>query len=514
MSKWGKICYLVGGLSLLVMLVARLLLQGWIDYLFVPFFIGIAAVLGALIIDYKFYLEFFTMKTTKRGMNMGVIILLALVLIVAVNFLGVQFDHSFDMTKEKLNTLSDQSIEALKNLKGDLKILVFYRGGEDKDLRVQLRQNFEIYTDASSKVKLRFVDALTNPDLAKQYLEHQRFAVMVDYDGRRVQIDDPYNEEKTTSAILKVEEKTQKTIYFLTGHGERSIDGAEQENIKGFAEALREDGYRVAAIDLMKGDKLPPPPGVVVIDGPHSAFLDAELDELRKFAEAGGRLMICIDPGLSHNLAQLTNSFGVEFHNNYVINEFEQLNELGPLAALGGEYDRQSPITKKFYEGGRVMGSIFMIASEVTAAHSAPSGLTIANLVSSSPQAYVSNDPKPSKNPERRVVTLAVSVHGALDAAAKNPTPAQKNFEAVVFGDSDFTDNTFFRFGANKDLAMNSVSWLADDMSHISIRPKVPEATPLELTSTKQIIFLLSGLGMPLAFVVLGGFFWYRRRSL
>ncbi len=514
MSKWGKISYLVGGLSLLIMLVARLILQGWIDYLYIPFFLGLAAIVLALIVDYKFYLEFFTMKTTKHGMNMGVIILLAFILIVAVNFLGVQFDHTFDMTRNKINTLSDQSLTALAHLKHDLNLLVFYRSGENQQLRVQLRANFEKYLDASGKVKLKFVNALTHPSLARQYLEHQQFAVIADYEGRRVEINAPYGEQQTTSAILRVEAKQQKTIYFLTGHGERSIDGNQSGNISGFAKELRNEGYKVAQIDLMKGDKLPTPPGVVVIDGPTSPYLPAEIGELRKFAMAGGRLMICIDPGTQDNLAQLTNAFGIEFHNNYVINEFEQLNELGPLAALGAEYDRNNPITKKFYIGGRVMGSIFLVASEVTPMHNAPSGLTLTPIVKTSPEAYVSNNPKPMANPQHRVVTLAVAAHGQLDSGAKTPTTYQKNFEAVVFGDSDFTDNSFFRFGANQDLAMNSVAWLADDLTNISIRPRTPTATPLELTSTNQIIFLLSGLGLPLFFIILSGFFWYRRRSL
>ena len=514
MSKWGKISYLVGGLSLLIMLMARLILQGWIDYLYIPFFMGLAAVVIALVVDYKFYLEFFTMKTTKHGMNMGVIILLAFILIVAVNFLGVQFDHSFDMTQNKINTLSDQSLTALAHLKHDLSIMVFYRSGENQQLRVQLRSTFQIYLDASRRVKLKFVNALTNPSLARQYLEHQPFAVIAEYEGRRIVVDPPYGEVQTTSAILRVESKQQKTIYFLTGHGERSIDGNQSGNISGFAKNLRNEGYKVAKIDLMKGDKLPAPPGVVVIDGPTSPYLPAEITTLRKFAKSGGRLMICIDPGTQDNLAQLTNAFGIEFHNNYIINEFEQLNELGPLAALGAEYDRTNPITKKFYIGGRVMGSIFLIASEVTPMHNAPSGLTLTPLVMTSPEAYTNNDPKPLSNPDHRVVTLAVTAHGQLDSGAKSPTTYQKNFEAVVFGNSAFTDNSFFRFGANRDLTMNSVAWLADDLTNISIRPRLPQATPLELTSTNQIIFLLSGLGLPLVFIILSGLFWYRRRSL
>src|ERR1700689_2294399 len=106
MSKWGKISYLVSGLSLLMLLVARLILGGWIEYLWAPFVISIATFVFALAVDYKFYLEFLSMRTTKHGMNMGALIGLCLVLIVALNYLGTRFDKSFDMTKEKLNTLS------------------------------------------------------------------------------------------------------------------------------------------------------------------------------------------------------------------------------------------------------------------------------------------------------------------------------------------------------------------------------------------------------------------------
>ena len=51
-------------------------------------------------------------------------------------------------------------------------------------------------------------------------------------------------------------------------------------------------------------------------------------------------------------------------------------------------------------------------------------------------------------------------------------------------------------------------------MGNISIRPKTPEATPLEMTQTKEVIFMVSGLGLPLVLIILSGFFWYRRRNL
>ena len=149
---------------------------------------------------------------------------------------------------------------------------------------------------------------------------------------------------------------------------------------------------------------------------------------------------------------------GIDFHNNYVLNQFEQLNGLALWRSLAVNMTARVISPKSFGEGNRVMGSIFMIASEVTKAPDAPAELTFKELVKSSPQAYVNNQPKPSANPEKRAITLGISVRGNLD---KNPNAKddelKKNFTAVVYGDSDFMTNKFLRFGANRDLALNSI---------------------------------------------------------
>ena len=233
MSKLGKISYLVAGI-ILARGFGAASYSWWLVMIFSMSFEALAgvSVVAQFIADYKFYLDFFAMKTTKHGMNMGLIIVLALVLIVAVNFLGLQFDKSFDLTKEKLNSLSDQSLVALAGLKDDLNILIFYRGSDDKDTRMQLKGNFQTYLDASSHVKIRMIDALLDQETAKKYLEHQHFAVIIDYGGHKVQVQEPYDEEKNTSAILKATSKEQKTISFIVGHGERDIDATGRGECK------------------------------------------------------------------------------------------------------------------------------------------------------------------------------------------------------------------------------------------------------------------------------------------
>lgn len=517
MSKLGKICFLLSGMSLLVMLVARLILQGWIDYLFIPLGLSGISFVAAFVIDFRFYLEFLTLKTTKHGMNMGVMIVLGIILTVAVNFLGSRFDKTFDFTKDKINTLSDQTHTALQQLKADLVIRVFYRGSDSKDLRSQLKQNFDLYMAASSKIKIEFVDALLDVEAAKKFLSNnERFAVLLDLAGQRSPIEEPYDEEKFMVALNKVLQTEPKNIFFLQGHGERDIDGDGPDSISEVVKALRDDMYNVNKINLLTGDKLPIPPSVLAIVGPKSPFTDSEIKSIVDFAKKGGRIFLAADPGERHSMALLAKALGFEFKNNYIMNEFEGINDMGPLAALGVEYDRDGEITKKFYKNNQIMASLFFQASEVIPAPDAPKSLSFKTIVKSAPQAYTSNVPKPQGKPENRSAGMGVTATGQLDAAA----PATGNddkalaYSAVIYGDSDFMSNSFLRFGANRDLALNSFASLGGDANKISIRPKSAESTPLELTSTKQIIVVLAGVGLPLCLLILSGFFWFWRRNL
>ncbi len=169
------------------------------------------------------------------------------------------------------------------------------------------------------------------------------------------------------------------------------------------------------------------------------------------------------------------------------------------------------------------MGSIFMIASEVARASDASTELTFKDLVKTTPKAYTTNTPRPAKGAESRSVVIGISVNGPAEKLAKIEVKAEKKeegkdkkpeFSAVIYGDSDFMTNSFLRLGANRDLALNSIAYLAEDAAHISIRPKTPEATPLELTQTKEIIVIMAGVSIPLVLIIFSGFFWYRRRSL
>jgi ABC-type uncharacterized transport system involved in gliding motility auxiliary subunit len=85
----------------------------------------------------------------------------------------------------------------------------------------------------------------------------------------------------------------------------------------------------------------------------------------------------------------------------------------------------------------------------------------------------------------------------------------------VVVGDSDFASNGFVNLSGNKDLFLNTLSWLAEEENQIAIRPKETRNTPVFLTAAQgQVLFYVPVVLLPLAMVIGGVYAVVRKRAL
>jgi ABC-type uncharacterized transport system involved in gliding motility auxiliary subunit len=83
----------------------------------------------------------------------------------------------------------------------------------------------------------------------------------------------------------------------------------------------------------------------------------------------------------------------------------------------------------------------------------------------------------------------------------------------VVVGSSRFTRNYALGRGGNRDLFLNMLNWLSSDEDLISIRPKDPENTPLNISQSQmKRLFLFSVIGLPLVIILFGIRVWWVRR--
>ena len=105
---------------------------------------------------------------------------------------------------------------------------------------------------------------------------------------------------------------------------------------------------------------------------------------------------------------------------------------------------------------------------------------------------------------------------------SKDPTKEESNEKSgrkpssmilAVYGDSDFLSNSFIDKGINRDLVLNTVSYMADEMDLVSIRPKKLKATQLTLKSSDQMGIVLFAVLLPIIFFVCSFIIWLRRRE-
>ncbi len=531
MSRWGKVSLLVSALSMAVMLAARMILGGWVDLLYVPLGLFLGGLILAIVFDLRTILEFLTMRTTKHGMNMGALILLMLVLMVSINFLGKRFNKTFDFTEEKLNSLADQSASVLKGLKDDLSVIVFYKGEESNQKRAAIKQNLTLFSEASSKVKTRFVNTYIDNVLAQQYLgdlvdkSRGDLFVFVDYRGKKVRVElDPASgnlaEEAFTSAVIRATREGEKKIYFLSGHGERDFSSSDADGISELKEALEGASFKTENLNLAEQPQIPADAKVLALIGSTSALLEPELEMIRGYLRQGGRLFMAADPGQNHNLALLSKPLGAEFKNNYILNPISQIVGRGLATGIGLVYDTTSDITKKFRSGEM---TVFDLAGEVVVVPET-AGVTGKTLVKTHESSFavleLTKNVRPTKDMQREI-SLGVLVEGTLPGATPAPEgqspqddkSKKTQFAAVIFGDSDFVSNKSIAQGLNRDLALNSFSFLAQEDDLISIRPKQPKGTQLMMTKYTQLGLVGAGVGLPLILLILGGVVWFRRRG-
>lgn len=531
MSRFSKVAFLCAALAAIAALVSQALLGGWINLNSVLLAVAGALVVLAIFWDWKLYWEFFTMRTTKHGMNMGAMILMVITAVVCVNYLANKHNKTLDLTQDKLNSLSDQTTKVLAGLKEPLEIKVFYKGQHPKieERKAQLRQVGGMYKDASGQVRLNFINAYINQEQAMKYLADQpdrdqaAVVAFVEYKGKKIRVDEPFDESTLTAAMIKATREGESKIYFLKGHGEKDIASDDDQGMREFARALEEASFKVESLELIDRKEIPSDAAVVAIVGPSVPYLDTELQWLREFIHKGGRLFVAADPGVRHNLANLMKPLGVEFANNYVLTVPAPLVGNGPATILGRTFDPHSDVTKSIPEGAGF--AIFPLVSELKPAPDKASTIQVLEIVKSDSNSFTLTEltRPPTSKPETKAVTVGVQVKGTIaaaeDKAAGNTEgkteakPESKPFEAVIFGDSDFLSNRALMAGVNRDLAMNAFASLANQADLISIRPKIPKGNIVTLTGPQRLFIVIAGLSLPVLLLIASGVMWFRRRG-
>jgi ABC-type uncharacterized transport system involved in gliding motility auxiliary subunit len=512
----GGLLGLIGVIFLLFAAVALALTRGAtsfdVIYIAAHTIAGILALVAYLSTGVDNLRTFLGERSTKYGTSTIIGSVIFFAILAALNFLAYRHNAHFDLTSDKVFSLSPQSAKVLQSLTQDLKLEAFVEGGSSPELDDLLKN----YKETSGKITYRLVDPDREPELAERYGIKAYNTVRISYGEASSQVTQP-SEETLTNAIIKLTRSGSQTVCVLDGHGEPDID--DQEAARGYAQlkkALEDETYQVKKVLLPTLDKVPDDCTVVLIAGPTRPFVATELPLLDQYIKRGGRMLVMVPPQHAPELVSLLAPYGIAVGNDVVVDQVVRLFQ-GPalgLAPLVDTYDATHEITKALK--GR---SIFPMVRSVTAASEGKAGVKATELVKTSTSSWAETDldalfqrQEASLSDTDRKGPVPIAVAAELDLKQLG-VPDGKDARIVVFGSSEFADNqhlegTFF----NRDLFLNAVGWLVGQSDLLSIRPRALRASRVTFTEAEgQAIFYLSVLVMPELLLLIGLAVWWRR---
>ncbi|HKQ85784.1 MAG TPA: Gldg family protein [Candidatus Acidoferrales bacterium] len=495
------------GAALLVAGYLRYSIQGDLERLSEVLLIaGGVMFLAGLGMCYRGIIRFFSKRSSQLGTNTMILSVSILAILVVANYLGYQYHKRFDLTTEKLFTLSDQTKKIVGGLKTDVNVARFAKSPD-----TTYDELLPEYHSLSSHLKFQTVDPQQKPDVAKDYGATQMGDVIVSSGDKKQTVqgaaEGNLTEENLTSAILKVTQSEVKTACFITGHGEKSTADTGAHGYSTVSDGLKKEGYASKDVNLVQSNGVPSDCSLVVIAGPTKPFFPQEEQIVSKYIGSGGKALIMVDPQTDPQLNDIFTAWNINVGNNVVIDAsgIGRLLGAGPAIPLVADYG-DSPITKTLE---RQM-TFFPLARTVSLADKSKTDPQAVELLKTSAQSFTT--PKlasqvkyDSKTDQLGPLSLGVAASGlGSDLKAR----------LVVIGNSDFASNSGVNGpGDNSDLFYNTIDWLAQQENQISIRPKEPTDRHITMTEAQKSaltwldIFLIPGL------IVFSGIsIWWRRR--
>ena len=455
-------------------------------------------------------------RTVRYGGNALAMSLAFIAIVVLINVLAARFSYRVDLTETKDFTLSEQTVQLLKELKQPVKLTAFYREGQGKEGVQDVVKQFQQHT---ANVEFEFVDPDLKPGVARQLgVEFAGQTVVQSNDKKHILFGS--SEGDLISGIIKVTRDSTKKVYFVVGHGEADPESADQGGASSAKQMLEAEGYAVEPLNVVATGKVPDDASVVVIAGPTSPLRPEEATALNAYLDAGGKALLLADPSRQAGLAEIADRFGVEIGKGIVV-EFGQSLPNEPLVPIvAGRGYLQSPITQSL-----PTMTILPTATEVKAKKLEPgktAAFTVASFAQTTERSWLKAEiknnqvaPEAGVDPQGPLSVAATAITaGAEQAGTSADGNRPKSTRLVVIGDVDFAINQFLNWEGNRDFLMNSVNWLAEDEDMIGVRAKVPANRSLMLTNSQLSLALYSSVFvLPLAVLAVGAWVVWGRRS-
>jgi ABC-type uncharacterized transport system involved in gliding motility auxiliary subunit len=433
---------------------------------------------------------------------------LVIAIIALINYLGNKNFKEFDLTGEKSNSLTAQTVKVIDMVESPLKFTVFSKREEWQSILNLLK----LYRAQNPKISIEAIDTDLRPDLVKAKNITENGTILITKDGKesKFQIVD---ELSVTNALIKALRTEEIVLYFITGHQELLCEATEAEGISEICERLKGQNYETRPLDLAQTKEVPADASALMILGPTSGFLKQEIEQIQAYLKKGGGLFLALAPAfkseLYEGLIELAKPYGLTLGKDIVVDRLSTIQGTEATIPIVTKYATDHPITAGFSQR-----TIFPLSSSVDRIKGKDGAVMLA-FTSPFPGSWAETDLKMvtegnaafQENADKRG---PIALMGVGESAENT-----KASRFALLGSSSFLINAYQNQSGNSNLFLNTVSWMVNDEGIISLNRPGLEETPVVLSGQHlQMIFVISIMVVPIVFFGAGIFIYRRRRLL
>ena len=513
----------------------------------------------------------FVSRTGKYGVNTLIMLSAFIGILVVLNFISFANNTRIDTTATNQFSLDTSTKNLLGDLTEHVHAIAFYRedvSGQDSEelqqilRRAKVNDTLQEFQSESGKFSYEFKDPEIEPDLARSHgiTQYESIVIIGEQSGIAdiIQATDPdYSqlEQDLYTGILVATGREQRTVYFLSGHGERSTNMSGGEGYTSLKEGLERDNYKVEVLrwapsddtvtvpdgitdldGLPCDDSQPCPSGaaLLVIPNPEGELPEAHAKALHEYLSGiksdgtarreGARMIFLAEPDLSESFRVFLANWGVVVNEGYIL-DLESSLPGSPHTLRINRYNMDYAPPEIVSPRGKPLGVSFMPGAASLSPLPLPDDIRLPlPLAGTSRNSFLVDDIERTipiqdggaKDDIRGpfIPALYLQAVGPIGTPAPKSAPPESQLSGIViFGDADFASNSFFNKGNGADLFLNSANYLLGDYSLVSIRDRTIVFREWNLDKNElEFVRFSSWFFLPGLMALLAALVWWFRR--
>lgn len=484
-----------------------------------------------------------SMRKASNANYMAGVTVLAVVFVIIINLISNALSTNItqiDLSRKDIFTLTDTSVNYLKNLDQDITIITLASSGSEY---ADLQRLLNDYAAHSSHIKLETKDPAKSPDIVSKYNANMTQGSIVVVCGDRYKAIDltdmvistsvdsedtssssssssssgyvyyQYDMEgQITNAIDYVtSEKTMKA-YVLTGSGKSVLGTVESD--------IQKQNIDVEDLNLENEGAIPEDADFLIINSMTGDFTDKEYRCISDYLDNGGSLFIAEEYKMVKTDAVLPNFDAILERYGLSVNHVTVLeqNNAYYYTSDNGDYNfmvkpvlRSHEITQDLIDAG---ASLLLIASDKVDIEE-KDGVTVVPLLESSGTAYYksksdSSYAKLNTDPSG-TYTYAVAATQALDDGKESKLVYSGSYSVLAREGVANINDTLAE--ANTKFVINSMKWITGQEDTVYVDKKSKSYNRLVYVHDVDVKIGYLTVGIPAAILIVGGIIWYRRRK-